>query len=215
MTAAIKQRLTVVGSVSLIIASCAWIYFTQVKVAKHDEALHGRVGEVLAEQAAGFVGKKGHIVFIDISSKEWPELKTQIEAFKKTLKKLGEFELREIELDTKDQPKYGVGTGMSGRRYVRTVKKNEKADIFVSFVGAPKLTDDEVAELVKKPKLVAEARSPDNLAKLFEQKLLNAAVVSRFQFPAPGPIKAKTADEIFNKRYQIVSAATPVAASSE
>lgn len=201
------------GAVSLIIASCLWIYFTQVKVAKHDVTLHRRVGEVLAEQAASVIGKKGRIVFIDISTREWPELKTQIESFKKTLKKLGDFELREVELDTKDQPKYGVGTGMSGRRYVRTAKKNEKADIFVSFVGAPKLTDDEIAELSKKPKLVAEARSPDNLPKLFQQQLLNAAVVSRFQFPAPGPIKAKTADEIFNKRFQVVTNESPVPAN--
>jgi hypothetical protein len=209
MTPRAKQTTTVVGCVALIIASCVWIYFTQVRVEKYDVALHKRVGEVLAEQAAGVVGKKGRIVFIDISSKEWPELKTQIESFKNALKKLGDFELREIVLDTKDQPKYGVGTGMSGRRYVRTVKKNEKADVFVSFVGAPKLTDDELEELAKKPKLVAEARSPDNLPKLFEQNLLNAAVVSRFQFPAPGPVKAKTPDEIFNKRYQIVTASAP------
>jgi hypothetical protein len=209
MTSRTKQTATVAGSVVLIIASCLWIYFTQVKVEKYDVALHKRVGEVLAEQAAGVVGNKGRIVFIDISSKEWPELKTQIESFKSALKKLGDFELREIVLDTKDQPKYGVGTGMSGRRYVRTVKKNEKADLFVSFVGAPKLTDEEVAELVKKPKLIAEARSPDNLPRLFDQKLLNAAVVSRFQFPAPGPVKANTADEIFNKRYQIVTTSAP------
>lgn len=215
MTAATKQRLTVAGSVALIVASCLWIYFTQVKVEKHDVALHRRVGEVMAEQASALIGKKGNIVFIDISPKDWPEMKTQIDAFKGALKKLGDYELREVELDTKDQPKYGVGTGLSGRRYVRIVKKNEKADLFVSFLGVPKLSSEEIAELAKKPKLIAEARSADNLPKIFEQKLLNSAIVSRFQFPAPGPLKAKTADEIFNKRYQIVTAAGPETPAGE
>lgn len=209
MTAALKQKLTIIGAVSVILASCLWIYFTQVKTEKHDVALHRRVGEVLAEQTVAVVGNKGHIVFIDISGKEWPELKTQIEAFKSALKKRGEYVLREVELDTKDQPKYGVGTGLSGRRYVRTVKKNEKADVFVSFVGAPRLTDAEISELAKKPRLIAETRSPDNLQKLFEQQLLSVAVVSRFQFPAPGPLKATTSEEIFNKRYQVITPGNP------
>ena len=132
------------GSVAVIAASCAWIYFTQFKAAKYNVGLHQRVGEVLAEQTAALIGKKGRVVSIAIDTKEWPELKTQIESFKVTLKKLGNYELREYELDTKDQPKYGVGSGLSGRRYVRTVKKNEKANVFVSFVGAPSLSDAEV-----------------------------------------------------------------------
>jgi hypothetical protein len=108
-------------------------------------------------------------------------------------------------MDTKDQPKYGVGSGLSGRRYVRTVKKNPKANVFVSFVGAPKLTPEEVAELGTGPKLVVESRAGDNLPALFENKLAVAAVVSRFQFPAPPPEKPRTPEEWFVKRYQVLT----------
>ena len=201
-----KNALLATGSILVIIASALWIYYHEFRAAKHSVALHERVGQVLAEQTVSLIGKKGRVVTISIDSKEWPELKTQIDAFKETLKKLGDYEVRAYQLDTKDQPKYGVGSGLSGRRYVRTVKKSEKADIFVSFIGAPKLSKEDLAELGKKPRFVAESRSGDNLPGLFENKLIDVAVVSRFEFPAPGPEKPRTPQEWFTKRYQIITA---------
>src|SRR5207245_10757577 len=101
-----------------------------------------------------------------------PELKTQLEAFRATLKKIGNYEIKEHELDTKDQAKYGLGAGLSGRRFVRTVKNNPKADAIISFVGAPKLSDEEIAELTKTPKFIAETKSHDHLPTLFTNQLL-------------------------------------------
>ena len=132
----LKNTVTAIAAVGVIAASCVWIYLGQTTKSKHNLALHRRVGEVLAEQAAEVAGGRGKIVTIAIPTKEWPELKTQIEAFNKKLATLGKFEVRDYEMDTKDQPKYGVGTGLSGRRYVRTVKKNADAAVFVSFIGA-------------------------------------------------------------------------------
>lgn len=202
-----KRYLTATGAILVIAASCAWIYFAQVRQAKYNVGLHQRVGEVLAEQTTALVGKKARVVLILIETKDWPELQTQLDSYKVALKKLGDYELREYEMDTKDQPKYGVGSGLSGRRYVRTVKKNENADVFVSFIGAPNLSDEEMAELGGRPRLIAEARSWDTLPRLFASNIVSVAVVSRFQFPSPGPEKATTADQWFTKRYQIVTAA--------
>jgi hypothetical protein len=92
----------------------------------------------MAEQTAKVVGTKGRLVVITIPTGPEPELKTQLEAFYCKLKTLGQYELKEHELDIKDQPKYGLGAGLSGRRFVRTVKNNPKADAIVSFVGRPK-----------------------------------------------------------------------------
>ena len=206
MNLKLKNRLTASAAAGVIVVSWGWIYLTQIKTSRHNLALHQKIGEVLAEETAQLIGKKGLLVTISISTKKWPELRTQIDAFKARLKRLGDYEFREYEMDTKDQPKYGVGSGLSGRRYIRTVNKNPKADLFVSFVGAPKLTQDEAAELVKKPRFIAESSSSDNLPDLFERKLISVAVVSRFQFPAPGPEKPQTAQEWFTKRYQVVTA---------
>ncbi len=206
MTPEAKRRLTVMALIAVIAGSCAWIYFVQVRATKFNVGLQRRIGEVLAEQTASVVGKKGKVVTIAIDTKEWPELKTQLQAFKTSLKKLGDYELREYEMDTKDQPKYGVGSGLSGRRYVRTVNKNTNASVFVSFIGAPKLSKEEMAELAIKPRFIAESRSVDNLPKLFQHQLIDVAVVSRFQYPAPAPEKPRNPQEWFTKRFQVVTA---------
>ena len=202
-------------SVVVILGSCSWIYFTQFRAPQHDASLHSYIGKVLAQEAARLIGKKGLIVTISIETKGWPELETQLQAFKATLKKLGDYEVREYEMDTKDQPKYGVGTGLSGRRYIRTVKKNENADLFVSFVGAPNFSKEEVAALAKKPRLIVESRSGDNLPGLFEDHLVEVAVVSRFEFPAPVRETPRSPEDWFTKRYQIINAETAKALVKE
>src|SRR5262245_61600931 len=103
-----KRGLAVAICLGVILASCAWIYFTQVREEKYNVELHQHIGEVLAEHAAGALGKQGRLVTIAIDTKEWPELKTQLEAFRAKMKKLGDFEIRDYELDTKDQAKYGL-----------------------------------------------------------------------------------------------------------
>jgi hypothetical protein len=201
-----KRVLTVVTSLLVITASGLWIYWREFKAPRHDVALHKRVGEVMAEQTAKVAGGKGKIVLITIPTSGLPELKTQLDAFHAALKRHGSYELREYEMDTKDQPKYDAGTGLSWRRYVRTVNKNTNATVVVSFIGAPDLKKEDVAELQTVPKLVAECRSVDHLPELFKKHLIAVAVTSRFTFPAPGRTRARNAQERFDKRFQVVVA---------
>jgi hypothetical protein len=201
-----KNSLVAAVSVLVIAGSACWIYYREFKAPKHNVALHRRVGEIMAEQTAKVIGPKGRLVLITIPKGPEPELATQLEAFTRRLKALGDYELKEHELDTKDQPKYSLGSGLSGRRFVRTVKNNPKADAIVSFVGAPNLSNEDLSELSKVPKFIAETRSPDHLPKLFEKQLIQVAIASRFVFPAPGPQKPKTPQEWFDKRYQIIAA---------
>ncbi|NOS69502.1 MAG: hypothetical protein HOP33_06175 [Verrucomicrobia bacterium] len=211
MSPSVKKTLISLVAVLVIIGAAAWIYWREFKTPKHDVELHTRVGEVMAEQTAMIAGKTGKIVLITIPTSGEPELKTQLDAFRARLKALGDFQLREYEMDTKDQDKYGVGTGLSGRRYVRTANKNLDAAAVVSFIGAPHMKDEDVSELQKVPKLIAEARSVDHLPKLFKRELISVVVASRFAFPAPGPIQPRNAQERFDKRYQIVVASNVTA----
>lgn len=208
MTPNWRSGLTITGCVLVIIASCIAIYFTQFRVAKFNVGLHQRIGEVLAEQTAKLIGTKGKVVTIAIETREWPELKKQLEAFNAALVKLGDYEVREYELDSKDQPKYSVGSGLSGRRYVRVVNKNTDAAVFVSFIGAPSFKEGDREQLSVVPKLIVESRSTDDVASLFSQGLLDVAVVSRFHFPAPSAEAPNTPDEWFAKQYQIVTTKT-------
>lgn len=208
MTSKTKTILTAVVSFLVIAGSVLWIYFTQYRAPKFNVLLHHRVGEVMAIETKKLIGEKGRVVIIAMSASHLPELETQLAAFKERMKKQGDYEFRDYEVDTEGRPKYGLGTGLSGRHFVRTVKKNLNAAVFVSFLGAPKLTDEEAAELAGMPKFIAETGSPYRLPKLFENKIIQTAVVSRFLFPAPGPIKPKTANDWFDKRYQVITHAT-------
>ncbi len=182
-----KNFFLAIVSVLVIAASGVWIYYREFKAPRHNVALHRWVGEVMATHHEA-------------------ELATQLDAFRRALQKLGPIEIKEDELDPKDQPKYGVGSGLSGRRFVRLANKNKTADAIVSFVGAPKLADEDIAQLTRVPKFLAECRSADHLPKLFEKNLVAVAVVNRFQYPAPGPPNPRTPQEWFDKRYQIVRA---------
>src|ERR1051326_7814287 len=154
MTSKAKNGFLAIGSAFIIPASAFLIFYQQVETPKHNVALHQRVGEVMAEQTARILERTGRILLITIPVGGQPELQTQLKAFRSTLKQLGDFHLKEHELDTKDQPKYGIGTGLSSRRFVRTVKNNPDTDVLVSFVGAPHLSDEEVAELKHLPKFL-------------------------------------------------------------
>ena len=201
-----KKALVATGAI-LVTAICAgWIFYSQFGAPKYNVGLHKRIGEVLAEQTAKVVGAKGRLVLLTIPSGADPELKTQLEAFQRTLKRLGQYDIKEHEVDTKDQAKYRAGGGLSGRKFVRAVKNHPHADAIVSFIGIPTLSNDEVAELGTRPKFIAESCSSEHLSELFKQQILQAAVVSRFVFPASGPHKPKTPQEWFDKRYQVVTA---------
>src|SRR2546421_9880090 len=109
MTPRTKNTLLAVTSLLAIASSAAWIYYYQFKAPKHGVGLHQRIGEIMAEETARLVGPKGRLVLLTIPNGPEPELRTQLDAFRRRLKTLGDYDLKEHELDTKDQPQYGLG----------------------------------------------------------------------------------------------------------
>lgn len=201
------KLIKIILSLAAIAASVAWIYYSQYRAPKINVSLYRHIGRLLAEETVNLIGRKsGKIVVITLASHDYEELDVEYDAFQKRLKELGEFRLSEDLVDTEGKPKYGLGMGLSGRHFVRLVKKKESADAIVSFIGAPKLEAEELAQLTNAPKFVVQARTPDHLFDLFEKKLIQAAVVSRFTFPAPGAIKPNTTEEWFHKRFQVFRA---------
>jgi hypothetical protein len=182
------------------------IYFTQFAAPDFKVPLHRAVGQTLAEETSRLLGHHGKIVLISIESAKAPELNVQLEQFEETLKRAGSVKIEKTyHLETEGKAKYGTGSGLSGRRYVRIVNKNTDADAFVSFVGVPDLADTELNELKKKPKLVAETRSVEKLAKAFQQQIVQVAIASRFNFPAPVEGKPRSSRQWFDKYFEIVT----------
>ena len=195
--AAIKPFLIISACIALIAAAAQSIYRTQFAAPPFNVDLHRAVGRALAGETAKLLNNSGKVVLISIDLAGLPELKTQLAEFEKALK--------QFPLETDDKPKYSFGAGLSGRRYVRIVNKNPGTDAFVSFVGAPRLSDSELAELKSVPRLVAESRSADKLKTSFDQKILDVAVVSRFQFPTPVKGTPHSLQDWFDQRWQVVT----------
>src|ERR1043166_7105900 len=113
-----------------------------------------------------------------------------------------------VTMDTDDKPQYRTGAGLSSRRFLRIVKKSSDADAIVSFIGAPRMTEEEMEQVDKAPKFIAECRSPDKIKRLFDKKILQLAVINRFDYPAPIKHNPKTPRQWFEKYYQIVTTET-------
>jgi hypothetical protein len=203
MNAPTKQRLMTAGIASVLVIAFVWTCFARYSVTRRDAALQWRVGEVLAEQSVHLLGKDGRIVSIAMNTRDRPQLNMQLEAFKAALRRLGDFELRECDLDSRDCV---AGTGLSGQSYVRTVKQYQNADVFVSFIGIPKLTREDIAELAGKPRLVAESSSAENLSAMLENQLIEIAIVPRLKFPMHRSTSQHTPQDRFTERFEIVTA---------
>ncbi len=205
----VRNVVVAAGSILVIGGSAFWIYSHHFAAPKINVPLHQAVGRVMAEETAKLVNQQGKIVVVAMETGRDPELKVQLEEFEKALKQFsGMTVARTYLLETENRPKYGAGSGLSARRFIRIVNKNTTADAIVSFIGAPDLKEDEIRELQARPKFIVESRSADKLKSLFDRQLIQAAVVSRFQFPAPVEGNPGTLRQWFDKRFQIVTAET-------
>ena len=203
---AVKKWITGAGSVAVIAGASLWIYFHHFAAPQFNVSLHQAVGRVMADETARLVNRRGKLVLIIIETPAGSELQIQVKEFEKALKAFSGISIaKSYTLETDKKPKYGVGSGLSARRFIRIVNKNTTMDAIVSFVGAPELSDDEMRQLEAKPKFIAEARSAEKLKKLFEKEILHAAVVSRFQFPSPVEGKPATSRQWFDKRFQLIT----------
>ena len=193
---------------AVIGASGFSIYRTQFVKEPFNEGLHRTIGRVMAEETARLLNNTGRVVVIAIEWDKAPELRTQLAEFEKTLKEISTVRIKETyHLDTEDQAKYAFGSGLSARRFARIVNKSQHLDAVVSFVGAPNLGTNDTSEVKRGTKFIALCRSSEKLKRFFDTKLIQVAVVSRFQFPNPIQGKPRGERELFTQRFQVVTAA--------
>jgi len=204
------KNLVAVGAIVAIVAAGVVIYRnTRPPKDEVKLSLQEAIGEALAEETIKATESKGKIVLITLEEGQSPELDQYVAAFKDRIYDTPVKIARTDHISDEKSGKYGPGSGMSGKRFVRIIKKYPEADAIVSFVGTPDGEDEALKEVTAPvPKFIAFSRAPDDIDEMFEDKLLFAAVVPRFEFPAPGPEKPKTKQEMFQKYYQVVRADT-------
>jgi hypothetical protein len=193
-----------------IIAAVVSIFF-QLRKPQDDRTppMDQIIGEALAEEVAHALANTGQIVLVTLEKGQSPELDKCVDAFKHRIYKTPIKVANTDKISSEKAGKYGPGSGMSGKRFVRIMRKYPPTHLIVSFVGTPDGEDKELRDLGPPlPQFIAFSRAPDDIDELFQHKLLVAAIVPRFQFPAPGPEKPKTNREWFEKYYQVVRAGT-------
>ncbi len=201
-----KQKLLALSALIAILGSALWIYRTEFGAPNINVPLHQAVGQSMAVETSRLVGHRGGIIIVTTDTAHAPELKVQVQAFEKELKRIGDITVKEkVTLDPGDNPKYRPGSGLSAKRFLKIVRKHPGTDAIVSFVGAPQLSEVEIAQLKSIPKFIAETHSPDKLVSLFQKKILLTAIVPRYEFPAPGPRKPQTGPQWFERYFQIVA----------
>ena len=201
-----KQLLIALACLATVAVCGVWTWRTQFAAPKFNVPLHVGLGHVMAEETARALTNSGKIVIVTLDAHAFPDLGVQLAEFKKTVARHPQLTIKEIyNLETDDKPKYRFGSGLSARRYVRLVNKNVSAEAIVSFVGAPELTDKDLAEMKKVPKLIAECRSAEKLKRMFESRALHTAVVGRFEYPTPVKGTPRTPREWVEQRFQIVT----------
>jgi len=163
------------------------------------------IGEALAEEVIHALSGTGRIVLVTLEKGQSPELDKYVDAFKHRIYKTPIKIANTDEIGSQKAGKYAPGSGMSAKRFVRIMRKYPPDQVIVSFVGTPDGEDKELRDLKPPlPQFIAFSRAPDDIDELFQHNLLLAAIVPRFQFPAPGPEKPKTNREWFEKYYQVV-----------
>ena len=203
-----KQLFQVALLCLAIAGAVTWILVQQRETAKPETRQHAGVGEVLAEETAKQLARreKKRVVVISLQSKD-PLLLAQEESFFAKLKVIcPEADLKEIiRVDPEGEKHYGPGLGLSSRRFMRVVEHNLKADVLVSFIGTPNPGASEMQNFTNKiPRFIASTRDLAEATKLLEKRWLRAAIVPRYDFPAP-KTEPKTTREWFDRHFQVVT----------
>lgn len=171
---------------------------------------HQALGQVLAEEAGKLLGVGGKVTVItrDTTTFKNPAIDAQLDGFKETLKR--DRITLAATIVTRLNP-ISLVSAPEGD-FFNAMKKQTDADVIVSFMGPPVLNEAQVAKLgERRPKVIALCSGTMplrvNLKRLFDQKLLHAAVLSRDHALA-GPPLSDAPRDWFDRLYQLVTPAS-------
>lgn len=200
-----KNTFLVLGSLIAITASVWFVWKHHFAAPKINVALHQGIGEALADETIKCLDNRGDILVITMADGDSEILAAQFAAFRANIEKSG-VHIKDVQLvDSEKKAKYGPGLGLSASKLAREVKKNTKRAAIVSFVGLPKLDDEEFVALGEVvPPLLAFSRDADKLGPLIKRGMIKSVIVPRFKFPAPGPETPQTSGEWFTNQYQVI-----------
>lgn len=202
-----KSLLTAMGALIVIGASMTFLWRTQFRPPQINRLLHQGIGESLARETQRVLSNTGGLVVITLKPGNSAALDAQLNSFQQFLERHPGVRIQKIlEVAPENRSKYRAGAGLSGSRLMRVMRQHTNSHAVVSFLGVPELDAVEAKSLgTQGPKLIAVARSTKKLGTLLMSGRLQAALVPRFQFPAPVVGEPKTPQEWFDLQFQTVT----------
>ena len=206
-----NNKVTVVVASLTILGALSFLYFSQHGLPPRvDPRPHQALGQTVAEEALKLLRPGGRIILItrDTVTFRNPAVDAQMKSFHRTLHKAGTSVAvtNLVKLDPLRLVSVPPGD------FFQILKKASEADVVVSFLGPPALSPEQLAKLEeKKPKVIAvctgSVPSQVDLKRIFEDKLLQAAVISRKIVTAGAPA-TDNPQGWFDHLYALVTPAT-------
>jgi hypothetical protein len=184
------QNRRIVNVAAALATAASWVALYLI-LRPHPPAIDARphevAGEILAAETLRVLPAGGRIIVLarDTKAFDVPASAAQLRGFEKALKKAG--------------GKIGVARSfrmeplrpmkVSPDDFFELLRQSKEQDVFVSFLGPPMLSNQQLTKLgSKRPVVLAvctgQIVSNGNVRRLFDQKLLTAAVISRDDAPA-------------------------------
>jgi hypothetical protein len=198
-------------ALAVILLSSAFLFMQTIGPGPNVELRpHLAVGEAMADLAAKAAGSEGRITLIavDTSVTDWPAAEAQLKGFFRALRRAN-LQVSATNLIKLDPIRL---IRVPSQEFVRLMRKQTPTDVIVSFLGPPVPTPEEMAQLSQKHARVIALCSGDmprqiNLKALFDQQVLDTAVISRRDSPAGLPRTENTSDW-FTHFYEVVTSRT-------
>ncbi|MBI3657443.1 MAG: hypothetical protein HY232_13595 [Acidobacteria bacterium] len=214
-----KNTLVALVALSVIFGCLTWLYFTQFgrmpqTLLKPDQAL----GDVVAEETAKLLGKRGQVVVVrELADRKSLALDTQVDFFKKGLKKMPGITLGGVELVKMGRlpmspekrmidPFAEPSMGLLPSQLVNIVQSHPKADAFVIFGGFPPLTAEEFNGLKQGgSKWIVVSDYEPHYKGLMQAQIIGLAIVPRLGSSQKSGEEPKTSREWFDREYIVVT----------
>jgi hypothetical protein len=205
-----QKKVTLTLAFLTIVGAGLVLFFTfYPRLPRLNTAPHEGLGQAVAQEAIKLLGSGGRVVLIarDTATFVNPATDAQLNSFVRTLKRsgarIGATNL--IKLDPLRVMSVPPGD------FFQILKKGSDADVVVSFLGPPILSDEQAGKLGNRaPKVVAVCSegipSEANLKRLFEQKMLQTAMISRRTFAASPPASSRP-QNWFDYLFEVVTPA--------
>lgn len=193
----------------ILVAAWLWLYlFFNPRPPGIDQRPHQALGEVLAAEAIKVMDPGAQLIVIARDPKVFPVRANavQLESFTRTIEK-SRRSIASLQMFKVD-PLRPVGVPPAD--FFDLLLHARENDVIVSFLGPPVLNDGQLAKIgAKHPPILAvcSGAMPTrvDLKKLFDRKLLIAAVISRDEAPAHLPPGSR--QNAFEQMFRLITAA--------